>query len=233
MVMRSFSAKVMLFAAAFASILVQAIPAESGQYYKRHSQFRSSNMLPLNARPPVARQFTSIDGNRRNHYYRNGARPYSQRLYPARYNPSRFETRRFRAPEFRTSQFRTTQFRTPRHYPARFDFDTRRNQFRYDRYRDRGPIVYGGDTLAYGYMSQIPDIGTYVGNIAAYPVPDNGIYFTSNSGGYSAGGYGYFGEGVRRNPDAMLAPKARIINVTAETEKSACRFEAGVCVVRP
>lgn len=223
MVVRSFSAKVMLFAAAIAGIFTLTGPAQSGQPHKNHSQLRSSNILPLNARPPVASQFTSVDGRRRD-YRGDVRRPYAPRLNSVRYNSSQFETRHFRSPEFRAAQYRRW-----RDSPARLD------PFGYDRARfgDRGPIVYNDDTLVYDEISQLPNIGTYIGGISAYPVPGNGIYFTSNNGSYGSGGYGYFGEEPVRAPDAMLAPKARIITVTANNADEGCSFEAGVCVIRP
>ncbi|MFK3778938.1 hypothetical protein [Agrobacterium sp. NPDC089420] len=67
--------------------------------------------------------------------------------------------------------------------------------------------------------------GTYVGAISALRVRGNGNYF--------AIGGGFARRGVSDTPAAQLAPKAKIINVQAETAGNACAYEHGVCIIRP
>jgi hypothetical protein len=67
--------------------------------------------------------------------------------------------------------------------------------------------------------------GTYVGGISALRVRGNGNYFAI-SGGLSR-------KGTTVNMAAQLAPKAKIINVRAETAGDACSYEHGVCIIRP
>ncbi|WCK12838.1 hypothetical protein G6L41_011340 [Agrobacterium tumefaciens] len=67
--------------------------------------------------------------------------------------------------------------------------------------------------------------GTYVGGISALRVRGNGNYFAIN-GGLSR-------QGATVNMGAQLAPKAKIINVRAETTGDACDYQHGVCIIRP
>jgi len=83
-----------------------------------------------------------------------------------------------------------------------------------DRPSQPDPVVTAGS----GLPSVIPGIGTYAGSISALRVPGAGIYFMIERSGYKQ---------IR----PRLAPKARIIKVKADD--SACRYESGVCVIRP
>jgi hypothetical protein len=74
-----------------------------------------------------------------------------------------------------------------------------------------------------GLPSYVRGVGTFSGAISALKVKGNGIYFGFN-GGLSRS---------RSSVSAPLAPKARIINVSAKTLGSECSYEAGVCVIRP
>ncbi|KJF68181.1 hypothetical protein [Rhizobium nepotum] len=67
--------------------------------------------------------------------------------------------------------------------------------------------------------------GTYVGAISALRVRGNGNYF--------AIGGGLSRKGAAVSMAAQLAPKAKIINVRAETASDACAYEHGVCIIRP
>ncbi|MBO0134306.1 hypothetical protein [Agrobacterium burrii] len=67
--------------------------------------------------------------------------------------------------------------------------------------------------------------GTYVGAISALRVRGNGNYFAV--GGRLAR------NGANATIGARLAPKAKIINVRAETAGDACAYEHGVCIIRP
>ncbi|GEO85735.1 MULTISPECIES: hypothetical protein [Alphaproteobacteria] len=79
-------------------------------------------------------------------------------------------------------------------------------------YRD---AVVGGA----GLPSVVPGIGTFAGSISAVRVRGTGIYFAI--------------EGSRRKMITYRPPVAKIIEVGADMENSACSFEAGVCVIRP
>ncbi|KAA1237755.1 hypothetical protein FHL81_01120 [Agrobacterium tumefaciens] len=67
--------------------------------------------------------------------------------------------------------------------------------------------------------------GTYVGAISALRVRGNGNYF--------AIGGGLSRKGATLTRGSQLAPKAKIINVRAETADDACAYEHGVCIIRP
>lgn len=82
----------------------------------------------------------------------------------------------------------------------------------------RPPQPNPGVTAGSGLPSVIPGIGTYAGSISALRVPGAGIYFMVERSGY-------------KQTRPHLAPKARIIKIKAGD--SACRYEAGVCVIRP
>ncbi len=77
-----------------------------------------------------------------------------------------------------------------------------------------------------GLPSVLPGIGTYAGSISALRIRGNGIYFMVERTTYDPA-------------PARAVPKAHIIDVNAEINvdkegmKSACRYEAGVCVIRP
>ncbi|PWE55117.1 hypothetical protein DEM27_16875 [Metarhizobium album] len=70
-----------------------------------------------------------------------------------------------------------------------------------------------------GLPSIIPGLGTYAGAISGRKVRGNGIYFS------------YDGYLSRNGAAGYRRPAAKIIDVSAK--KSACSYEAGVCVVRP
>lgn len=71
-----------------------------------------------------------------------------------------------------------------------------------------------------GLPSVIPGVGTFVGNLSAVRIKGNGIFIAVDR------------PATRRNM-ATPAPKAQIIEISAENEDGACSFEAGVCVIRP
>ncbi len=75
-----------------------------------------------------------------------------------------------------------------------------------------------------GLPSTLPG-GTYVGAISGLRIRGNGNYFAV--GGRLARN----GAGV--TTAAQFAPKAKIINVRAETASDACAYEHGVCIIRP
>ena len=83
-----------------------------------------------------------------------------------------------------------------------------------DHHHERG--IVGSD----GLPSVIPGVGTFVGNLSAVRIKGNGIFIAVDR------------PATRRNM-ATPAPKAQIIEISAENEDSACSFEAGVCVIRP
>ncbi len=87
-----------------------------------------------------------------------------------------------------------------------------------DEFDYRPPQTNPGASAGSGLPSVIPGIGTYAGSISALRVPGAGIYFMIERSGY-------------KQARPHLAPKARIIKV--EAHDSACRYEAGVCVIRP
>ncbi|MDQ0420633.1 hypothetical protein J2045_001657 [Peteryoungia aggregata LMG 23059] len=71
-----------------------------------------------------------------------------------------------------------------------------------------------------GLPSVIPGIGTFAGNVSALRIKGNGVFFA-----------------IDRTPGpkvvAYRAPKAKIIEISAENPEEACSFEAGVCIIRP
>ncbi|QEE45589.1 hypothetical protein FVA81_13650 [Rhizobium sp. WL3] len=71
-----------------------------------------------------------------------------------------------------------------------------------------------------GLPSVIPGIGTFAGSISGLRVKGNGVFFA-----------------IDRAPGPKVvtyrAPKAKIIEISAEEPDEACSFEAGVCVIRP
>ena len=75
-----------------------------------------------------------------------------------------------------------------------------------------------------GLPSTLPG-GTYVGAISALRVRGNGNYF--------AIGGGLSGRVAVATTGTQLAPRAKIINVHAETAGDACAYEHGVCIIRP
>ena len=80
----------------------------------------------------------------------------------------------------------------------------------------RGEAVIGSS----GLPSVIPGIGTFAGSISGVRIKGNGVFFA-----------------IDRNTQpkviAYRAPKAKIIEISAENPEEACSFEAGVCVIRP
>jgi hypothetical protein len=80
----------------------------------------------------------------------------------------------------------------------------------------RGEAVIGSN----GLPSVVPGIGTFVGSISALRIKGNGVFLA-----------------IERNPQphviAYRAPKAKIIEISAENPEESCAFEAGVCVIRP
>lgn len=75
-----------------------------------------------------------------------------------------------------------------------------------------------------GLPSTLPG-GTYVGGISALRVRGNGNYFAVGSGISRQ-----IATDVYRS---LLAPKAKIMTISAETARDACAYEHGVCVIRP
>lgn len=71
-----------------------------------------------------------------------------------------------------------------------------------------------------GLPSVLPGIGTYAGSVSTVSFRGVGTYFAIDHSG-------------RRTRTVLLAPKALIIEVDAETSDAACSYEAGVCVIRP
>lgn len=80
----------------------------------------------------------------------------------------------------------------------------------------RGEAVIGSN----GLPSVIPGIGTFAGSISGLRVKGNGVFIA-----------------IDRTPGPKLvahrAPKAKIIEISAENPEEACSLEAGVCVIRP
>ncbi|MFC3161907.1 hypothetical protein [Ciceribacter thiooxidans] len=91
----------------------------------------------------------------------------------------------------------------------------------HDRHQPNPGVVAGS-----GLPSVLPGIGTYAGDVSALRIRGNGIYFM-------------VGHSTYRPVPLRLAPKALIIDVNAKVTadnkslESACRYEAGVCVIRP
>lgn len=84
----------------------------------------------------------------------------------------------------------------------------------HQRGHDHRQDIVGGA----GLPSVVPGIGTFAGSISAARVRGNGIYFAV--------------EGSRSDVVSYRPPVAKIIEVEAEMEDSACSYEAGVCVIR-
>ena len=70
-----------------------------------------------------------------------------------------------------------------------------------------------------GLPSVVPGIGTFAGSISAVRVRGSGIYFAI--------------VGSRSDVVTYRPPAAKIIEIDAEMDDSACSYEAGVCVIRP
>ncbi len=83
-------------------------------------------------------------------------------------------------------------------------------------HNSRGQAVIGSN----GLPSVIPGIGTFAGSISGLRIKGSGVFFA-----------------IDRNTQpkvvAYRAPKAKIIEISAENPEEACSFEAGVCVIRP
>ena len=71
-----------------------------------------------------------------------------------------------------------------------------------------------------GLPSVVPGVGTFVGNLSAVRIKGNGIFIAID-------------RRTTHRSVAAPAPKAQIIEISAENEDGACSFEAGVCVIRP
>ena len=80
-----------------------------------------------------------------------------------------------------------------------------------------------------GLPSVIPGNGTYSGSTAALRIRGNGTYLVGN-GSYA--GFGSRSYDTRENVPAALAPKAKIIDVSATGIDANCRHQAGVCIIR-
>lgn len=91
---------------------------------------------------------------------------------------------------------------------------------RYDRghghHHGRSEAVVGSN----GLPSVIPGIGTFAGSISGLRIKGNGVFFAID-------------RNIRAKVVAYQAPKAKIIEISAENPEEACSFEAGVCVIRP
>lgn len=72
-------------------------------------------------------------------------------------------------------------------------------------------------TMNSGLPSILPGIGTYSGAISALQVRGQGIYFSVT--------------GLGKREEMRPRPKARIIDVS--TAADPCRYQAGVCVIKP
>lgn len=79
-----------------------------------------------------------------------------------------------------------------------------------------GGAVIGGN----GLPSVVPGLGTFAGSLTAVRVKGTGIYMAIEKWPVNS-----------RN--TYQPPKAKIIEIDAETGDAACSFEAGVCVIRP
>ncbi len=82
--------------------------------------------------------------------------------------------------------------------------------------RHDGGAVIGGN----GLPSVIPGLGTFAGSLSAVRVKGTGIYMAIENWP------------VDRSR-TYQPPKAKIIEINAETSDAACAYEAGVCVIRP
>ncbi|ODS58372.1 MAG: hypothetical protein ABS40_02190 [Agrobacterium sp. SCN 61-19] len=83
-------------------------------------------------------------------------------------------------------------------------------------YKSQGQAVIGSN----GLPSVIPGIGTFVGSVSGLRIKGNGVFLAID-------------RGLRPQVIAYRAPKAKIIEISAENPDEACSFEAGVCVIRP
>ncbi|WP_149739153.1 hypothetical protein [Rhizobium sp. RU20A] len=81
--------------------------------------------------------------------------------------------------------------------------------------------IHGGN----GLPSVVPGIGTYTGGLSAVRIPGNGVYIQVD---HNRGAWPRAGVPIVEKNDA-----AKIIHVTPSANRSACSYEAGVCVVRP
>lgn len=82
-------------------------------------------------------------------------------------------------------------------------------------YHDGGAVIGGN-----GLPSVVPGLGTFAGSLTAVRVKGTGIYMAIEKWPVNSG-------------TAYRPPKAKIIEIDAETGDAACSFEAGVCVIRP
>lgn len=86
----------------------------------------------------------------------------------------------------------------------------------YGHHHGRGEAVVGSN----GLPSVIPGIGTFAGSISGLRIKGNGVFFAID-------------RATEPKVLAYRAPKAKIIEISAENPDDACSFEAGVCVIRP
>ncbi|WP_156392507.1 hypothetical protein [Rhizobium sp. Root482] len=116
-----------------------------------------------------------------------------------------------------------------RHFDRRDDRYSDRRHFDRDRRPDSRIVIreYRDRSGRRDDESNFPSQsrgGTYFGGLSAWTDPGNGIYFSSERGGY---GYGtYDGETV------YPPSRPKIIHVNPRTASRACSYEAGVCVIR-
>ena len=80
----------------------------------------------------------------------------------------------------------------------------------------RGQAIIGSN----GLPSVSPGIGTFAGSISGLRIKGNGVFFAID-------------RDARPKVVTYRAPKAKIIEISAENHEEACSFEAGVCVIRP
>lgn len=85
-----------------------------------------------------------------------------------------------------------------------------------DHHYGRAEAVIGSN----GLPSVVPGIGTFAGSISAVRIKGNGVFFAID-------------RNTRPKVVAYRAPKAKIIEISADNPEEACSFEAGVCVIRP
>ena len=92
--------------------------------------------------------------------------------------------------------------------------------YRHNRTRLFPPLTAGAVIGGNGLPSVVPGLGTFAGSLTAVRVKGTGIYMAIEKWPVN-------------NRTTYQPPKAKIIEIDAETGDSACSFEAGVCVIRP
>lgn len=93
------------------------------------------------------------------------------------------------------------------------------------RGRDGRGGHHGGGYGAPGLPSVVPGLGTFSGNLAAVRIRGNGIYFAKAGNPLATA--------MRDTRPSGNTAGPKIIHVNAATAKASCRYEAGVCVIRP